>query len=138
MLSKEYSPNDWGQWGFLAKVTYCKNGSTCSQFKTSHASGFYGTWSLYQIWINSTIQVSSMVIVYMHQTHIVVDYYTKYEQNQHFLFWDITRHKMYEMYCLNLAWSQVMKCYFTWINNTSYRITLLNMNKINPFFSKFA
>ena len=27
VLTKAYSLYDWGQWGFLAKVNYCKHGS---------------------------------------------------------------------------------------------------------------
>ena len=61
--------------------------------------------------INATFLAQSLGIFYKHQAPIVVDCYTKYQQNQPFLFWDIATHKIYNKYShnyLNLAWSQML------------------------------
>ena len=39
--------------------------------------------------INATFGTEQKGIFYMHQVHIMIDYYTKYEQNQPILFWKI-------------------------------------------------
>ena len=43
-LTKAYSPPDWGQWGFLAKVNYCANHSEYplwyGEIQTLPATGF--------------------------------------------------------------------------------------------------
>ena len=71
----------------------------------------------------------SQGIVYMHQTPSVVDYCTKYGQNQPFLFWDIgtNRYNLWKMAIITQIWHGA-KCYFICI-------IVPNMNKINQFFS---
>ena len=52
----------------------------------------YITTNIENLWNNGHkcyILAQSQGIFHMHQVPIVVDYYTKYEQVQHILFWDI-------------------------------------------------
>ena len=68
-------------------------------------------------------------------------YYTIYEK-YHFVS-EISQqtHKMYEKYghnYSNLPWSQILFIYLTCISNIGYLITVLNMNKINPFFYEIS
>ena len=75
----------------------------------------------------------------MCQAPVVVDYCTKYEQNQHFLFRDITRNIKYikNIAIITQIWHEAKYC-FTCISNTWYLITVQNMNKSNVFFSEIS
>ena len=106
----------WGHWGFLTKVNlYCKKWLNVPCFDmewiyTWHASGFYGKWSLYKIWITFSyscvryhkntqqlwqnrhkypILAQSQSIFYVHQTSMIVDHCTQHDQNPLIHLWHI-------------------------------------------------
>ena len=73
----------------------------------------------------------------MRQFPIMVDYCTKYEQNQPIIFWDIARNIKFKKYIgiSTQIWHSA-KLYFTCFGNTWYLITAWSMNKINKYFSE--
>ena len=81
----------------------------------------------------------SQGIFSMHQVPIVVDYCTKYEQNQPILFWYIaTNIQFMKNIDIITEIGHRATCYFTHISNTWYLLTVPNMNTTNPFFSEIS
>ena len=99
----------------------------------------YLTTNIHNLWNNGhnwCILAQSQGIFYTHQVHVVIDYYTKYEQNQPIPFWAIATNIKFKK---NIAiiiqiWHRA-KCYFTCMRNSWYLITAPNMNKITTFIS---
>ena len=75
----------------------------------------------------------------MLQVPIVVDYCTKYEQNQLILFWDIVTNIKWRknIGIITQSWHR-SKRYSMCIGNTWYLITVPNMNTINPFLFEIS
>ena len=96
----------------------------------------YKIYDIMNIQCKCYILTQSQDIFYMHQVPIVVDYCTKYEQNQPIIFWDITTNIAFKKYIgiITQIWHRGKK-YFTCSGNTWYLLTVPNINKINPFFS---
>ena len=94
-MTEAYFPHDWGQWGFLAKVNYCKKSSiypvlTWNQFRLRpEMHQPYMVQSL-PVWIHNRhdkigisilLFAQSQRIFYVHQTTMMVDHCTQHEQN---------------------------------------------------------
>ena len=99
------------------------------------------TYKIYDkaIDINATFWHLSQCIFYTHQVLSLMDNCMKYEQNQPIRFWYLNKHINFKtnIAIITHIWHRG-KCYFTYISNTWYLITVPNMNLMNPFFSEIS